>query len=132
LETLYEAEADEERDSSKDAEAAVDETPERRDAAERSGDEGEGKDAGAGDYAELKHPFVADRVAQWAEEDDGQDEVGEGEPVGSISEEGVAKAGVAEGVVDSCDPKDDWVGKDRVGVEVGCEPTGFTFEREGG
>lgn len=38
LETFYETETEEQRDSSEDAEAAVDETPEQRNATERAGD----------------------------------------------------------------------------------------------
>lgn len=40
----------------------------------------------------------------------------EGEPVGSVGEEGIAEAGVVEGIVDFCDPRDDCVGKNRMGM----------------
>ncbi len=58
--------------------------------------------------------------------------MGEGEPVGSIGEEGIVEAGVEESGVNSCDPKGDGVGKDGIGVEEGCQPAGFLLEREGG
>jgi hypothetical protein len=132
LEALDAVEADEKGDGSEDAEAAVDGTPEGRDAAEGAGDEGERNDGDASDHAELEHPFVADGIAQRAEEGDGQDEVGEGEPVGSVGEERVVEVGVKESGVNSCDPKDDRVGKDGIGVEEGCQPGGFLLEREGG
>ena len=56
-------EADEKGDRSEDAEAAVDDTPEGRDAADWTGDEGERDDGCASDHAELEHPFVADGIA---------------------------------------------------------------------
>jgi hypothetical protein len=33
---------------------------------------------------EWEHPLVTDGIAQWAEEGDGEVEVSEGEPVGSV------------------------------------------------
>jgi hypothetical protein len=56
-------EADEKGDRSEDAEAAVDDTPEGRDAAEWAGDQGERDHGEASDHAELEHPFVADGIA---------------------------------------------------------------------
>jgi hypothetical protein len=120
LESVYKPQTGEEREGSEDAETAVDETPEQRDATERAGDQSKGNDRDAGDYAELKNPLVADGVAQWADERDCKNKMGEGEPVGAIGEEWVAKAVIAEGVVDFCNPKDDLVGKNRMGSEEGC------------
>ena len=79
----------------------------------------------------MHDPFVADGIAQGAEEGDGEDEVGEGEPVGSVGEERVVEVGVEDGGVNSCDPKDHRIGEDGVGVEEGCQPGGFLLEREG-
>ena len=62
FETAYKAQTGKKRDGSEDAETAVDGTPEGRNAADWAGDEGERNDADAGDYAELEHPFVADRI----------------------------------------------------------------------
>jgi len=125
-------ETDEKGDGTEDAEAAVDETPGEGDASEWSGDEGQGNDCDAGDDAELKDPLVADGVAQGAEEGDGEDEVGEGQPVGSVGEEGVMEVGVEERGVNSCDPKSDGVGKNGIRVEERRQPASFLFEREGG
>ena len=58
--------------------------------------------------------------------------MGEGEPVGSVGEERVMEAGVEESGVNSCDPKDDRVWKDGIGVKEGCQPAGFLLEGEGG
>jgi hypothetical protein len=132
FETVYKSQTGEKRDGSEDAETAVDQTPERRDATERPGDQSEWNDRDAGDYAELENPLVADGVAQWADERDCNNEMGEGEPVGSIGKEWVAKAVIAEGVMDFCNPKDDLVGKNRVGSEEGGQPSSFMFERKGG
>ena len=63
LQALDAVEADEKGDGSEDAEAAVDGTPEGWDAADWAGDEGEGNDGDARDYAELEHPLVADGIA---------------------------------------------------------------------
>jgi hypothetical protein len=119
FETVYETQTGENWDGPEDAETAVDETPEQRDATERAGDQSEGNDSDAGDYAELKNPLVADGVAQGADERDCKNKMSEGEPVGSIGEEWIAKAVVVEGVMDSCNPKDDLVGNDRMGSEEG-------------
>jgi hypothetical protein len=132
FETIYKAQTAEKRDDSEDAETAVDQTPEQGDATERTGDQSKGNDRDAGDYAELKNPLVADGVAQGAEERDCKNEMGEGEPVGSIGEKWVAKAVIVEGVMDSCNPKDDLVGKNRMGGEEGRKPSSFMFERKGG
>jgi len=56
-------EADEQGDSSEDAEATVDESPGERDATELAGDEGEGYYGDAGDDTELDDPLVADGIA---------------------------------------------------------------------
>ena len=132
LEALDAVEADEQRDGSEDAEAAVNDAPEGRDVADWAGDESEGNDGNAGDYAELEHPFVADGIAQRANEADGKDKMGEGEPVGPVGEKRVVQIGVEKSGVNSGDPNDDGVGKDGMGVEEGCEPGGFLLEREGG
>ena len=58
--------------------------------------------------------------------------MGETEPVGSIGEERVVKVGVEESGVNSCNPLDDRVWKDGIGVEEGCKPGGFLLEGEGG
>jgi hypothetical protein len=125
-------EADEEGDRSEDAEAAVDDTPDGRDAADWAGDEGERDDGCTSDYAELEHPFVADGIAQRAEERYGEDKVGEGEPVGSVGKERIVEIGVEEGGVNPCNPQGDGVRKKGIGFEEGCQPGGFLLEREGG
>jgi hypothetical protein len=126
------AEAEEQGDGSEDAEATVDEPPEGWDAAQRAGDEGEGQDRNAGEDAELEHPLVADGIDQGAEEGDGEDEVGEGEPVGSVGEEGELDAVLVEGLMDPEEPLDDAFGQEGVtGGEAG-EPAGLVFEGDGG
>jgi hypothetical protein len=126
------AEAEEKRNSAEDSEAAIDKPPRQRDATDRAGDQGKRKDRDAGDYAKLKHPFITDRIAQRAEKDDSQHKMREGEPIGSVSEEGIEDACVAEGTVHLHDPNDDRLGKDgMVGQEV-REPACLSFEREGG
>jgi hypothetical protein len=97
-------EADEERDDADDAEAAVDETPVWRNAANGSGNEGEGDDSSAGDDAELEYPPVAERVDERTDERNGNDEVGEGQPVRAIGHEGVSLVGLHDAIVNAAEP----------------------------
>lgn len=105
---------DEERDRTEDAEATVDKPPEKWDTPNWSRDEGERNHRDTGNDSELKNPFVADRIAQGPNEDDRQNKMGEGKPVGSIGQEGVSFACVLEGGVDSSDPSSDRVRKNRM------------------
>ena len=52
-------------------------------------------------------PLVADGVAQRAEEGYGEDQVGEGEPVGAVGEERVANAVIVQRLVDTDEPESD-------------------------
>lgn len=120
--------------SADDAEAAVDEAPPGRDAADGAGDQREKEDAGGADEAEGDDPFVADRVEVWADEEDRDDDVGEGQPVGAVGEEGITGVGVGEGVVDAEEPG---VEGGRVLLEVEMrgdadEEVELVLEREGG
>ena len=110
LEPIYQAKANDQRDRAKYTETAIDKPPENRNAANRPGDKGEEDNGDAGDDAELKHPLVAKRVSQGTEESNGEDEMGEGEPVGAVGEEGIAEAGIAEGATDLRDPEDNRAG----------------------
>lgn len=125
------AERNEEGNGCEDAEAAVDDAPGERDAANGAGDEREGEDSGASDEAELQHPFIADGVDEWTDECDGENKVGECEPVGAVGEEWGVDAVLVECVMDAVDPEDDSAGEDRVGGEESGEPASFVFEREG-
>ncbi len=86
------------------AEAGVYASPVKRDAADRACDEGEEWNGGAGDEAPGDEPLVADGVYPWADEGGSDDEVREGEPVRSISEEGVACVGVGKRGGDADEP----------------------------
>lgn len=96
--------------SADNAEAAIDEAPVERDAADGACDECEKEDAGRVDESPRDDPLVADGIEPWADEGDGDDDVGEGEPVGAVGEEWIAGVGVGEGVVDAEKPV----------VESGC------------
>ena len=111
LEVFDPVEADEKGDGSEDAEAAVDETPGEGDSSGLAGDEGEGNDRDAGDDAELEDPLVADRVAQGAEKGNGEDEVSEGQPVGSVGEEWVVDAVGMERDVNAIKPEGELTGQ---------------------
>jgi len=63
--------------SADESEAAVDEAPVERDAADGTGDEGKKEDADARDEAPRDDPLVADGVEVRADERDGDDDVGE-------------------------------------------------------
>src|SRR6185437_7071926 len=79
--------------SADEAEAAVDEAPVGRDAADGAGDQREEEDADGVDEPPGNDPFVADGIEPGADEDNRDDDVGEGEPVGSVGEEWVASVG---------------------------------------
>jgi hypothetical protein len=78
LEAIYQPEAEEQRDGPEDTETAIDKSPEKRNAADWPGDEGEEDHGDTSDDAELKYPLVAKRVSQGPKESDGEDEMGEG------------------------------------------------------
>lgn len=124
----------EEDGAADEAEAAVDAAPIDGDAADGAGDEGEEEDADGADEAEGDDPFVADGVEVWADEEDGDDDVGEGEPVGAVGEERIAGVGVGEGMVDAEEPGVEG-GRVAGEVEVREEADGeveLVLEREGG
>lgn len=98
------AEADEKGDNPDEAEGAVDESPVGRYPTDGSGDEGERDDACAGDDAELKDPFVADRVDEWTEEGDGDDDMGKGQPVRAVGHEWVGPVGFDNALVHAAEP----------------------------
>ena len=97
FEGVYVAEGEEQGDGAAEAEAAIAQAPEERDAADGAGDERKGKHTGTGDEAELEEPAVADGVASGADEGGREDEVGEGEPVCAVGEIGVVAACVDQG-----------------------------------
>ena len=97
-------EADEERNGTQNAEAAVDETPIRRYAADRSGDEGERNDPGTGDDAELEYPLVADSVDERTDEGYCDGEVSESQPVCTVGHEWIGLVCVNDAVVDAAQP----------------------------
>lgn len=132
LKMFYAVEADEKRDGSEDAEAAVDETPGEGNAADWAGDEGEGNDRDAGDDAELEDPLVADGVAQGAEEGDGEDKVREGQPVGSVGEEWVVHVVGLERRVNPVEPEGQVIGQHRISPNKIGQPASFLFEGESG
>jgi len=96
--------ADKERYDPNDPEAAVDQTPVKRDTPHRPGDEGKGNYAGAGNESELEYPLVADGVDERTNEGDCDYEVGEGEPVCSIGHEGVGPVGLDDAFVNAAEP----------------------------
>ena len=97
FESLNQTPAEEKRDRAEDTEAAIDETPAEGDAADGAGDQREWNDAGAGDEAEGDDPLVAHGIDERADEEDGENEVGEGEPVGAVGEERELGVGGGDG-----------------------------------
>jgi hypothetical protein len=129
------AEADEEGDDADDAEATVDKAPPGRDSAERAGDQGEGQNAEAGDYAEYQYPLVANGIAERAEECDRDDDVGECQPVGAVGHEGVIAVGVYDAVMHATQPgMESGFATDRCrgNAEDVIEDCSFALQREGG
>ena len=130
------AEADEEWNDAENAEAAVDQAPVRGYAPDRSGDKGEGNDAGAGDDSELEYPLVADWVDERSDEGDGDDEMRKREPVGAVGHEGVGPVGLHDAGVNPSKPGmkhrlTRGHGQRRY-VEDPVEESSFVLEREGG
>lgn len=58
--------------------------------------------------------------------------MGEGEPAGSVGEEGGVDAVLVEGLMNLGEPLDDAVGEDGMASGEGSKPAGFVFERAGG
>jgi len=129
-------EADEERDDADHAEAAIDETPVRRYAADGSGDESKGDDTCAGYQAELEYPLIADGIYERTDESDGDDEVGEGEPIGAVGHERIRLVGVDDAVVNAAEPcvqggfAGGWLC--RTYMKDLIQDCGLALEREGG
>ena len=130
------AQADKERHDADDAEAAIDESPIKRDASDGSGDERQGQHAGACDHSENDHPFVAYRVDERTKEGHGDGEVSEGEPIGAVSHEGVIAIRVHDSLVHAAQPdvKSGFgAGKGGWGyAEDPVQRSGFVFQGEGG
>lgn len=128
-------EADKEGDDAEDSEAAIDQTPVWRYTADWPSDEREGDYAGAGDYAELEYPFIPDGVNERTYKSDGDDDMGEGEPVSSIGHERVRLVGVDNTVVDAAEPcmERGLAGRCRYRghMEDAVECGSLAFEREG-
>src|SRR5579863_7072803 len=136
LETADITQADEERYDADDAEAAIDEAPVERNAANGSGDEGQWKNTDTGDDSEDEDPFVANRIDERAEESKSNDEVPEGEPVGAVGHEGVVAIRVHNSPVHAAQPDvksglgPQWRGGGY--VEDPIQGGRFMFQREGG
>ena len=125
-------EADEKRNASENSEAAVDKTPGEGDASDGTGDQGERNHRDAGDQAELEDPLVTDGVSQRTDEGNGEDKVGEAQPVGSVGEEWVSDAVVEECCVNLVKPEEKATGQCGISVNKVSQPAGFPFECEGG
>ena len=125
--------AEQERESAEDGEAGVDALPEKGDTAERTGDEGEKKNAATADEAEVDDPAVADGIVIRAEEEDGEEDVGEGQPVGAVGEEGRCQKAGGERAVDAQDSvKERGAGAEVDGEgEVIEQPLRLAKERKG-
>lgn len=79
--------AEQKRYTSQDSEAAVKEPPRDRDATYMPCDESERDHPGAGNKTEGDHPLVADGIAIRTDEGNSNDQMGERQPVSSVSKE---------------------------------------------
>src|SRR5579863_8354163 len=86
------------------AKAAIDETPGKRNSAERPGNKRERNDSGTCDEAKGDDPFVPDRVDPRPNERHCNHEMGKGEPVRSVSNERVSGIRLGDSAVDFIDP----------------------------
>lgn len=79
--------AEQKRYTSQDSEAAVKEPPRDRDATYMPCDESERDHPGAGNKTDGDHPLVADGIAIRTDEGNSNDQMGERQPVSSVSKE---------------------------------------------
>ncbi len=127
--------AEKKRNAAEDAKAAIDETPRKWNAADGAGNERERDDSGARDEAEVEEPAVADGIAIWSDEGDGDNEMCEGEPVCAVGEEGILA--IRDGLrgVDTIDPGEQvdrfCEGLEGVRLQEAEKPVKFGFEGEG-
>jgi len=78
--------------------------PVEGDAADRTGDEGERTDTGAGNESEVEYPFVADRIRLRTDESYSDDEMAEGKPVCAVGHEGIVAVGDSDAFVHAAEP----------------------------
>jgi len=84
----YRSPADPKRNAANNSKAAIDETPQKRNTAVRTGDESQRKNSRARDQAESDHPLVANRIDIRTNKRNCDDHVSECEPVCTVSKEG--------------------------------------------
>ena len=94
----------EKRDGTRYSEAAIDDPPAKWNAADRSSDEGERKNACAGDKAENDDPFVADWIEVGSDKRGSDDEMSKREPVSAVGKKRIALVGFGERIVNACNP----------------------------
>src|SRR5581483_2349583 len=95
----------EQRQSAKNAEAAIDEPPVEGDAADGAADEGQREHAGTGDEADFEDPGVRHGSAEWAKKKEGNDDVAEGQPVRAVGEPWVTGVHGAQAIAHGGDPE---------------------------
>lgn len=78
--------AKEQWNAAKHSETAIDQTPSKRDSADRAGEERKRNHSGAGDEAKSDNPLVPDRINLGSDEGHRDDEMGKCEPVCPVSD----------------------------------------------
>jgi len=96
--------ATQKRDGSEDSKAAIDESPRDRNATDMACDESEWNHSSASDQTKRDDPFVADRIAVRAYEQNGEHKVGKSKPVRSIRQERKARICFRESAMHEHDP----------------------------
>lgn len=104
LDSKYGTPANQQWNTPKNSKAAINETPGKRDAPDRAGDESKGDNSGTGNQAERDHPLIANGIDVGANECDGDDEVSKCEPIGAVGEERIAAIGSRDAFIDAFDP----------------------------
>jgi hypothetical protein len=94
-----------ERNRAEDAKAAINESPWDRNAADMTRDESKRNHSSAGNQTKRDDPFVAYRIAVWADEQNSEHKVGKGQPVRPICEEWILCICCGESMVHASDPR---------------------------
>lgn len=77
-----------------DPERAIKHSPRERDLADLSANEGERDDRSASHESAAENPGVTNRIAEWSDKKQRDHQMTEGEPVGSVRDEGKGSIGL--------------------------------------
>ena len=97
-------EAIKKRNGAENPKRTIEQPPLERDIAHVSANERERNHGAARNESTPKHPGVADRVAKWSDEEQRDDEMTEGQPVGAVTDKWKSSVGFLETEEDEGEP----------------------------